>query len=117
MAKTDKHQDTPKLTAAEYWEWRTTIAEMQKGDVKLQHVNAEAQVLRKEAEIVGMRYQLFQKVQVQNAKDQSKLLKEEYDSMKKRLEDRLGFSLNNKMIDEITFEVKDLPDSNDLQNP
>lgn len=112
MAKTEKStNETPKLTAAEYWEWRTTIAEMQKADVVLQKTLAEAQVLRKDAEIVAMKNQLFHKNQVQTAKDSLTNFKQEYDNMKKRLEDRLGFSLNGKMIDEFSFEVLDLPNS------
>lgn len=101
--------ETPTLTAAEYWEWRTTIAEMQKAEVHFKLTVAEAQVLRKEAEIAAMKIQLHSKSNVQSAKEALQSHKEEYTKTKSKLEQRLGFSLNGKMIDEYTYEVKDIP--------
>lgn len=102
----------PQLTAAEYWEWRTTIAEMQLTESKLKLSSTEYQVLEKDAVISSMRMQNHKLSKVKNAQTNFDESKKEYESMKKRLEDRLGCSLSGKMIDELTFEVKDIPSDN-----
>lgn len=114
MKKSEKEpqiveDSTPRLTPAEYWEWRCTISDMQKAETKVQLAVSESQVLRKDADLMTMKWQLHQKQQVQNSKDALQESKKEYDNMKKRLEDRLGLSLNGKMIDEYSYEVRDIP--------
>lgn len=102
--------DTPRLTPSEYWEWRTTISEMDEARERYLRIETELKVLQRDAEIVSLRAKLHQKTMVDSAKAGLQISKDEYERYKKALEERLGFSLNNKLIDDMTFEVKDLPE-------
>lgn len=114
-----KKQETvkpePHLTAEEYWQWRTTIAEMKCANEKLRSAGLQAQVMRSSVELSQCKLSLHLATIVRNARDESEAGKTEYHNFKRTLEDRLGVSLNGKLIDDITFEVKDLPnDNNDI---
>lgn len=102
---------TPTLKAEEYWEWRTTISEMNNCKEKFLRTQTELKVLHKEAEILAVRSQLFQKSRLEGAKLEYENSQAEYERFKKVLEERLGTSLNNKVIDDVTFEVRDLPET------
>lgn len=97
------------LDAGQYWEWRTTIAELETAKVLAEKAALELKVLALETEKLALRTELFKRSQVKAAHDKVELSKREYDLTKKRLEDVLGVSLSGKMIDDVTFEVKDLP--------
>lgn len=99
-----------KLTAAQYWEWRTTISEMETAKEKFQNARLSLNLLQKEAEMVGVRTQLFLRTRMEASKGELEKAQAEYERFKKVLEDSLGMSLKNTVIDDITFEVKDLPD-------
>lgn len=96
------------LTSAQYWEWRTTIAESEAAKEKLKSVQLEAKLLQKEAENFNTKIQLFISTKVEAAKTEMHKAFADYDKMKQRLEESLGESLNNKVIDPITYEVKTL---------
>lgn len=101
--------ETPKLSPAEYWEWRTTISEMYEANLKGRLADAELKLLNRDAELAQARIRMYQLSSVQQAKQGIQTAKEEYERYKGVLEARLGFSLNEKLIDDVTFEVKDLP--------
>jgi len=88
---------------------------MQKAEVQLKLSIAEAQILRKEADIAVMQLQIHQKGPVQASKDSLQSLKDEYNKMKGKLEESLGFSLNGKMIDEYSYEVRDIPQTEEKE--
>lgn len=100
------------LSPVEYWEWRTTIAEMEVEKNKLLRTELEFKLLNKEAEILAVRQQLFLRTRMDAAKTTYSNFKQEYERFKGVLEEALGQSLNNKVIDDITFEIKELPDEN-----
>lgn len=99
-----------KLTPAEYWEWRTTIAEIRIMEARCKCSELEFKLLCKEAEILSVRTQLYKRTQIEAAKEKLDAATAEYVRIKEALEVRLGTSLNGKVIDEVTFEVKVLPD-------
>lgn len=100
--------DTPKLTAAQYWEWRNVCTELWLANNKVKLEEASAQVLRKDVEIANMRVSLHL-AKVQSAKEESLNASNSYRKIKDVLEEQLGVSLNNKLIDDVTYEVKDGP--------
>ena len=100
----------PKLTWAQYWEWRTTIAEMNTAKSQVETSEAHFKLMLKESEILRVRAELFARANVDAAKTVFDGAQKEYARFKKVLEDSLGTSLNGKLIDETTLEVKELPD-------
>jgi len=104
-----------KLHAAEYWEWRTTISEMDVAKEKAKLADAELKILYRDTEIASLRAKLHQSAVVSKARTALENAQAEYARFKGVLEGRLGVSLNNKVIDDITFEVKDLPEANNNQ--
>jgi len=98
------------LSPAEYWEWRTTIADMEIAKQKLANMELTYKLLQKESEIHAVRQQLFLRTRMEAARDALKSAHSEYERYKGVLEKSLGQSLNKKIIDDITFEVRDLPD-------
>jgi hypothetical protein len=98
------------LTPAQYWEWRTTIAEREIALQKLNVTQLEYKVLMRDAENLSIRTQLFLRTRMEAAKGAFEQARAEYERFKGVLENDLGQSLNNKVIDDITFEVKELPE-------
>ncbi len=100
------------LSPVEYWEWRTTIQELE--TEKQRFLNAELlfKLMQKESEIHAVRQQLFQRTRMDAAKAALQGAHSEYERFKGVLEKSLGQSLNNKVIDDITFEIREVPDEN-----
>lgn len=105
------------LTAAEYWEWRTTIGELDIEKQKLANAHLEFKILQRDAEIHAVRQQLFLRTRMDAAKQSLEKAKAEYERFKGVLEESLGQSLNNKVIDDITFEVSDAPSETNNNPP
>lgn len=99
-----------KLSPEQYWEWRTTIAEMQTAEKELKLKGAQYEGQQKDLEIVRLKSALFRHTMM-SADAAFKQHQEEYKRFKAELEDSLGVSLDNKVIDEVTFEIKELPDN------
>lgn len=100
-----------KLNWAQYWEWRTTIEEMNHAKTKYEKASVEYGSRQKDAEIVRLGCALF-KPKVDFEKANFDAAKSEYDRFKKKLEETLGQSLDGCVIDEVTLEVKKLETEN-----
>jgi hypothetical protein len=98
------------LSPAQYWEWRTTIMELEIAKEKTKSAQLEYKLLQKDAENLSIRTQLFLRTRMEAVKDEAGKAKAEYERFKQVLEEDLGQSLNNKVIDDVTFEVRELPD-------
>lgn len=107
MAKGEKVRN--KLTAEEYWEWRTTIAELQLAEEKLKTATQEIKLVEKDIGNLQLSAKLLIATNHRRAKDNQNEAKDEYEKFKKLIEERTGTSLNNKIIDDVNFEIKDLP--------
>lgn len=110
MVKKKKGVSPPRLSPKQYWEWRTTISEM---DVaKLQMEVQEKEVLTRQQDLVIRQYQLrdardlFKKT-ASNYKNK----KEEYHKFTSSLEQKLNCSFKGKVVDPISYEVFDNVDS------
>lgn len=100
------------LSPAEYWEWRTTIMELQLARKDAEKTTLELKLLQKETEMLAVRQHLFQCTRMDAARKAVEAAQVEYERFKGVLEKSLGQSLNKKVIDDITFEVRELPDEN-----
>lgn len=98
-----------KLTPAQYWEWRTTIAELEIKKEKLEREKLSLQLMNRDTELLAVRTQLFLRTRMESAANAVKDAQTEYDRFKGVLEKSVGQSLNNKLIDEITYEIKEVP--------
>jgi hypothetical protein len=104
-----KVDEKPKLTPQEFWEWRAHINWMFKVSSDLKLAELEAKMMKSEYENKVMQLQLHNKTRLESAKQAVETSKGEYNALKSRIEERLKISLNNKAIDELTFEVKEIP--------
>ena len=100
------------LSPGEYWEWRTTIQELETQKQKFLNAELQFKLMQKESEIHAIKQQLFQRTRMDAAKTALQEAHSEYERFKGVLEKSLGQSLNNKVIDDITFEVREVPDEN-----
>lgn len=99
----------PVLTKEQYWEWRTTIAELELSKKALEIANLHLNAAKKEIEVLNLKTQLFALGSIKTAEKEAKEAQDEYETTKNRLESILGVSFNGKIIDAITLEVKDAP--------
>lgn len=95
------------LKAEQYWEWRTTIAEMQLAEERYKCGQSQHNEMSKDLEIARLRTFIF-KQNLTTSKEKAELAKQEYTNFKEKLEKELGISLNNKAIDDVTFEIKEI---------
>lgn len=100
----------PGLSPAQYWEWRTTVTELHLAQRDFEKSQIELKLLQKEAEVCAIRSQLFQCNRMEATKLGVTSAQKEYERYTKVLEDFLGLSLKNKIIDDITYEIRDVPD-------
>lgn len=110
MAKKKEEQieERKALTPSEYWEWRTTIAEMNAAKAKQELNEARLKILQKDVELMQGQVLLHAATHLRVAREENDGAKSEYFRFKKQLEERLGVTLENKAIDDLTFEIRDL---------
>jgi len=89
-----------------YWEWRTTIEEMEIAKLKKRIVNLEKELLAKHIENHKLKLDLF-KDHVTAADKVFQTSETSYLDMVKRIEAEIGMSLKDCAINEL-FEVKKL---------
>lgn len=96
------------LTKEEYFEWRTTIAELWLAEEKAKVTALTSKVMQRDAELLQAKVQVFNLTEGQSSQKSLKEARAEYDRYKAILESALGVSLNDKVIDGSTFEVKSI---------
>lgn len=94
-----------RLTAEEYWEWRTTVEE-------LMHAQTRSTVAQKDCRIKELETALLRRDWTERQR-MCEAAKAEYDRFKKKLEDIHGFSLENTSIEPTNFEVRLLKEENE----
>ena len=111
MGKKKKEEDIVKMSKGlevlgivpetEYWKWRLTIEEMKHSETKTQVSARDCRI--KELELYNQRQR---HAQVLGMVPKSK---EEYERVKKEIEEVVGFSIKDCVIDPHCFEVRKLP--------
>jgi hypothetical protein len=96
-----------KLEAAEYWNWRFLIAEMQHEETKAKLKSQVLSGMEKDLEIAKLKTFIYKK-SIQDAQDKVKEAQLSYHEFKAQLEEKYGFSFNNTTINDITLEISKL---------
>jgi len=99
----------PRLTPEQYWEWRTTIAELETAKKSQEVAQLQITSAKKDIEILTLKTQVFSQSQLKTCEAAVKEAENEYTITKNRLEALFSISLNDKIIDALTFEIKDAP--------
>lgn len=112
MAKKKKEdiieiESGPKLRPELYWEWRCSINEMDLAKKEKDIGQLKLESMAKDLEIARLRAGMF-KQSLSSVEDKVVSTKNEYEKMKERIEKEINMSLNECVIDDITFEVKKL---------
>jgi hypothetical protein len=97
-----------KLTGAQYWEWRTTISEMNEAQAKYEAARNQAQFLVASSEIATLKAAVFKLSNLRTSTDNAEAAKAEYSRFKSELEKKVKTSLSGKVIDDVTFEIREL---------
>lgn len=96
-----------KLKPEQYWEWRTTISEMECAKHKNVSNELRWEMMLKDIEISKLKTAIYKNT-VEASRGMYDKAKEEYEAMKTKIEKDLGISLSGAVIDDTTFEVKKL---------
>ena len=96
------------LKPVEYWKWKSAILEMQLAKAQLELKENEVKIMAKDIEIAQLKSKVFSGVVVAARQKTADEATNDYFTLKKTLEAAIGQSLDNKVIDELTFEIKDL---------
>jgi len=98
-----------KITQLEYWEWMSSIHRMARKRLEVVQAESEVKILQMEAALKQAQSTIAMKTKVVQSKDEAEEAKKDYLQVKEKIEKRLGITLNDKMIDEVTLEVKEVP--------
>jgi len=107
-AEITNENENKRLAPHEYWEWRCAISDMGAARKEKDLTEAQLIALRKDIEIASLKARLFELVQVETAKAKLENSTNEYNQNKTKLEMVHQVSLSGKMIDEVTYEIKEL---------
>lgn len=97
-----------KLEHKEYADWVVAVNEMLSANLKREICGLEYKLTQKEIENLTLKMQLYVKNKLEPSKENADAAKVEYEKFKASLEKKLGMSLENAAIDNVTLEVKDL---------
>lgn len=95
------------IDPASYWEYRCTIEELKSSRLNQKRVHLEQEIMNKEIESRKLKLALFRET-VRAASKSVQDAEAELEKIKQRLEKELGRSLENCVIDPITYEVRDI---------
>lgn len=93
------------LEREEYYEWMAAIEKMSRRKSEFELITEKMKVIDLQLKLS----KLSEKSRLEDARLNVENAKSDYEGIKSRIEERLGMSLNGKMIDDVTFEVSDLP--------
>jgi DNA-binding XRE family transcriptional regulator len=101
----EKKRDT--LTSEEYWKWRSLIEELTHNKTKLLLEQKRYDIMGLQIQIEKMKQEMFRE-KINLAKATYARSERDYGEYKIELEKKLGRSLNNCAIDDITYKISDL---------
>lgn len=100
-------KEKKKLTRVEYMEWRMALNELNAMDNKMKIFQLERKLIEKDTTIAN--YVIREKINKENELSQLKKLKsEEFQSVRAKLEKKIGIPFDKASIDEVTLEVEEI---------
>lgn len=104
------YEKVANIEPALYWEWRATIEELNTARVEEKMHMLESKLKQTEIERQKLLLKLFSQQQSSKSNKRKKA-EDECKRMKERLEEQIGFSLQDCVIDDVTFEVRKLSEN------
>lgn len=118
MARKKKTNSNKKLDAADYFEWKLELSKINEAKLKKKIKDLEFSNLAKELESARLKAQVLElkaskfKESLSEYSDVVKKAENDYQTYKGRLEEKVGVSLSNSVINELTYEIVPLEDNN-----
>lgn len=95
------------LSPEDYWEWRTSVEEMEHAKTKYDLYLFKLRIMEKDIRLLQLETALF-KSTIKQMADEKDLMKEEYNKFKTKLENKYGLSLSDCLIRD-TLEIVKAP--------
>ncbi len=108
MSKKKTNQNA--MTPEQYYRWRLSAEQMNHAETKAKLVQTIHNSMDKELEIAKLKHNLHREV-VKAKYSEFDLAKKQYQEELANLEQTLGTSIKGKVIDEYTFEIKDIDET------
>jgi len=108
MSKKKTNQNA--MTPEQYYRWRLSAEQMNHAETKAKLIQTIHNNMDKELEIAKLKHNLHREV-VKTKYADFDLAKKQYQEELASLEAQLGVSIKGKIIDEYTFEIKDIEES------
>ena len=86
-----------KMSPAQYWEWRTTVEEMNHAETKLKLKELEIKISDREAAIID-RERKIKSIQLQKLNENRDKIKSDYKVFQENLEKKLNVNLTDTVI-------------------
>lgn len=100
-----EHEKKQFLPESMLWEWKWNLSNMRAASMASEAAKLKRDIMAKEKEIMELRLKLFKDVLKAQDSSQS-AAKQSYDEMKEKLEEFIGFPLDECVIDDETLEIK-----------
>jgi hypothetical protein len=100
--------DEKKLSKEQFLEMKASVLSMRLAEERLQVGALRLEMMNRDLEIARLKAALF-KHSLSGLDGLKQLAKEEYEALKKRIGEEAGVDLEGKVIDEVTYEVRALP--------
>lgn len=97
---------TKKLEPATYWQWSNAISQLWNKEKALEVERLKADILQKDIDNMILKLALIKATHIKYAVVELNEAKNEYQRLKSKIETELETSLNDKYIDEVTFEIR-----------
>lgn len=107
-----KVESAKKLTPAQFWLWRAKHLMVCQQEDKLKIVSLEKNRAEMEAQNQQLKANLFS-ARINEIKATLEISRNEFQEARKQIEVELGTTLSDKMINEETFELLEIPSDND----
>jgi len=105
----NKNKKVAKLTAAQYWEWRTTISDLSQSKLEMELQQSKVLINRLHITIAQFRVRDME-ADFKLKANKYRNCKKEYNTFITGLEKQLGCTVKGKIIDPIDFTIKNETD-------
>lgn len=95
------------LSPEQFWKWQSYLFDVQKKELEYQSEQRYLGMLEKDLEIARLKAMIF-KNSLDAKKAQVNSCKEKYAEVISAIEEAAGFKISGNIVDDVTFEVKEL---------
>jgi len=99
--------EVKKLSRADYWEWRASVEEVDRARLESELARVKSIAASNNLKAAQFEFELLKIETVRKIKESEDTIRN-YKKFVEDLEGRVGFSIRDRVIDPITFEVKEI---------